>query len=30
VLSKAAVDAIEARYADFKPSRREQAEKDAA
>jgi len=30
VLSKAAVEAIEARYADFKPSRREQAEKDAA
>jgi large subunit ribosomal protein L4 len=30
VLSKAAVDAIEARYADIKPSRREQAEKDAA
>ena len=30
VLSKAAVDAIEARYADMKPSRREQAEKDAA
>jgi large subunit ribosomal protein L4 len=30
VLSKSAVDAIEARYADIKPSRREQAEKDAA
>ena len=30
VLSKAAVEAIEARYADMKPSRREQAEKDAA
>jgi large subunit ribosomal protein L4 len=30
VLSKAAVDAIEARYADYTPSRREQAEKDAA
>ncbi|KPF80018.1 50S ribosomal protein L4 [Brevundimonas sp. AAP58] len=30
VLSKAAVDAIEARYADHKLSRREQAEKDAA
>ncbi|MFC5345202.1 50S ribosomal protein L4 [Brevundimonas staleyi] len=30
VLSKAAVEAIEARYADYTPSRREQAEKDAA
>ena len=30
VLSKSAVEAIEARYADIKPSRREQAEKDAA
>jgi large subunit ribosomal protein L4 len=30
VLSKSAVEAIEARYADMKPSRREQAEKDAA
>jgi len=30
VLSKAAVEAIEANYADYKPSRREQAEKEAA
>lgn len=30
VLSKAAVEAIEAHYADYKPSRREQAEKEAA
>jgi large subunit ribosomal protein L4 len=30
VLSKAAVEAIEASYADYKPSRREQAEKEAA